>query len=91
MQQGSFNINDYFPGGNADIGRIERDSQSGIFSLSQLNQIIDRLTREIGDLRNDLSTTRDDLKKSNRLNKILGAITVIGIIIGIIGVILYFL
>ena len=84
MQQGSFNINDYFPAGNADIGRIERDLQSGIFSSSQINQIIDRLEREIRGL-------RGDLQKSNRLNKILGAITVIGIVIGIIGMILYFL
>jgi len=77
MQQGSFNINDYFPSGNADIGRIERDLQSGIFSSGQINQIIDELTREIREL-------RADINKSNRLNKILGVITVISIIIGII-------
>ena len=84
MQHGNFDINDYFPGGSADIERIERDFQSGIFNHNQINQIINELEREIRGL-------RGDIKKSNRLNKILGIITVIGIIIGIIGIILYFL
>ena len=57
MQHGGFDINDYFPGGSADLDSIERDLQG--FTPVQSNQINTELTREIRGL-------RADLKKSDR-------------------------
>jgi hypothetical protein len=79
MQHGGFDINDYFPGGSADLDSIERDLQG--FTPVQSNQINTELTREIRGL-------RADLKKSDRRNIILGAISLISVVITLISIII---